>query len=89
MDARYGTSKGGLLRGLGDGDKPGILPLENRVRIGPLRPSTCQSVRMDFLAVTPGVHSIDTLTLTDIVSGYAMNLRSVMDVVVHEPHEEE
>jgi hypothetical protein len=41
----------------------------------PLRPSTCQSVRMDFLAVTPGVHSIDTLTLTDIVSGYAMNLR--------------
>ncbi|KZP26559.1 hypothetical protein FIBSPDRAFT_949421, partial [Athelia psychrophila] len=66
-------------------ETPGILPLENRVRIGPLLPSTCQSVRMKFLAVTPGVHSIDTLTLTDIVNGYSMNLRSVMDIVVHEP----
>jgi len=77
-----------LSGGLGNLDTPGILPLENRVRIGPLRPSTCQSVRMDFLAVTPGMHSIDILTLTDVVSGYTMNLRSVMDVVVHEPHEE-
>ncbi|KAJ3879915.1 TRAPP trafficking subunit Trs65-domain-containing protein [Lentinula edodes] len=64
---------------------PGVLPLENRVRIGPLLPSACQSVRMKFLAMSPGVHSIDTLTLTDVESGLAMNLRSVMDVVVHEP----
>ncbi|KAJ3760353.1 TRAPP trafficking subunit Trs65-domain-containing protein [Lentinula raphanica] len=64
---------------------PGVLPLENRVRIGPLLPSACQSVRMKFLAVSPGVHSIDTLTLTDVESGLTMNLRSVMDVVVHEP----
>ncbi|KAK7446307.1 hypothetical protein VKT23_014513 [Stygiomarasmius scandens] len=63
---------------------PGVLPLENRVRIGPLLPSACQSVRMKFLAVSPGVHAIDTLTLTDIESGFSMNLRSVMDVVVHE-----
>ncbi|KAK2460821.1 hypothetical protein APHAL10511_007291 [Amanita phalloides] len=62
----------------------GILPVDNRVRIGPLLPSACQTVRMRFLAVTPGVHSIDALTLTDIESGHAMNLRSVMDVVVHE-----
>lgn len=41
----------------------------------PLKPSTCQSVRMDFLAITPGVHSVDILTLTDIESGYAVNLR--------------
>ncbi|GJE92801.1 hypothetical protein PsYK624_089580 [Phanerochaete sordida] len=67
------------------GDAPGIVPLANRVRIGPLLPSTCQSVRMDFLALTPGVHSVDTLTLTDIQSGFSMNLRSVMDIVVHEP----
>ncbi|KAJ7639092.1 TRAPP trafficking subunit Trs65-domain-containing protein [Roridomyces roridus] len=64
---------------------PGIVPLDNRVRIGPLLPAACQSVRMEFLAVTPGVHSIDTLTLTDVVSGHSMNLRSVMDIVVHEP----
>lgn len=72
----------------------------------PLRPSTCQSVRMDFLALTPGVHSIETLTLTDVETGYAVNLRcavlsfrnlahadvglhirSVVDIVVHEPLE--
>ncbi|KAJ6515581.1 TRAPP trafficking subunit Trs65-domain-containing protein [Mycena sanguinolenta] len=64
---------------------PGIVPLDNRVRVGPLLPAACQSVRMEFLAVTPGVHSITTLTLTDVESGYSMNLRSVMDIVVHEP----
>ncbi|KAF7352535.1 hypothetical protein MVEN_01218600 [Mycena venus] len=64
---------------------PGIVPLDNRVRIGPLLPAACQSVRMEFLAVTPGVHSITTLTLTDVESGFSMNLRSVMDIVVHEP----
>ncbi|CAL1706026.1 unnamed protein product [Somion occarium] len=68
----------------GEGDAVGIVPLENRVRIGPLLPSTCQSVRMDFLALSPGVHSVDTLTLTDIQTGYTMNLRSVLDVVIHE-----
>ncbi|CAK5275359.1 unnamed protein product [Mycena citricolor] len=67
---------------------PGIVPLDNRVRIGPLLPAACQSVRMEFLAVTPGVHPIDTLTLTDVVSGYSLNLRSVMDIVVHEPDDE-
>jgi len=68
---------------------PGILPLQNRVRVGPLKPSTCQSVRMDFLAVSPGVHSVDLLTLTDVETAYAVNLRSVMDVVVHERTVEE
>jgi hypothetical protein len=43
----------------------------------PLRPTACQSVRMDFLAVLPGVHSIDTLTLTDTESGFSINLRYV------------
>ncbi|KII92192.1 hypothetical protein PLICRDRAFT_36980 [Plicaturopsis crispa FD-325 SS-3] len=69
------------------GAGPGLLPLENRVRVGPLQPSTCQSVRMEFLALTPGVHSIDTLTLTDIQSGFSMNLRSVIDIVVHESND--
>ncbi|KAF9477650.1 hypothetical protein BDN70DRAFT_837474 [Pholiota conissans] len=64
---------------------PGVLPLESRIRIGPLRPSACQSVRLDFLAVSPGVHAIDTLTLTDIETGFSTNLRSVLDIVVHDP----
>jgi len=81
------ASFGGQAGKKGVDDSYGVVPLENRVRVGPLLPSTCQSVRMDFLALSPGVHSIDTLTLTDVYSGYSMNLRSVIDVVVHE-HEE-
>lgn len=53
----------------------GIVPLENHLRIGPLRPGTCQSVRMQFLALRPGVHLISTLTLTDIEFEYSINLR--------------
>lgn len=49
----------------------------------PLRPTACQSVRMDFLAVLPGVHSIDTLTLTDTESGFSMNLRYVFVSFYH------
>ncbi|KAF5350617.1 hypothetical protein D9756_008634 [Leucocoprinus leucothites] len=56
---------------------PGIMPMEGRVRIGPLLPSACQSVRMEFLAVSPGVHSIKALTLTDIESGHSINLRVI------------
>ncbi|TFY55917.1 hypothetical protein EVG20_g9138 [Dentipellis fragilis] len=78
---RQQQGKGERVRG------PGFVPLENRVRVGPLRPATCQSVRMDFLALTPGLHTIDTLTLTDVETGFSMNLRSVMDIVVHETHE--
>ncbi|KAF8868627.1 hypothetical protein BD779DRAFT_1593722 [Infundibulicybe gibba] len=70
-DARH--SRG---QGAGGGGNPGVISLDNRVRVGPLRPSR---------ASRPGVHSIDTLTLTDIESGFSMNLRSVMDVVVHDP----
>ncbi|TDL28686.1 hypothetical protein BD410DRAFT_712172 [Rickenella mellea] len=58
-------------------ENPGFIPLENRIRIGPLRPSTCQSTRMRFLAMTPGLHSIDTLILTDVETGIATNLRFV------------
>ncbi|KAG7451363.1 uncharacterized protein BT62DRAFT_882978 [Guyanagaster necrorhizus] len=56
----------------------GILPLENRVRIGPLLPTACQSVRMKFLALTSGIHTIDVLTLTDVESGFSTNLRRVL-----------
>lgn len=30
---------------------------------------------MNFVAISPGVHSIDTLTLTDVESGFSTNLR--------------
>ncbi|KAF9650873.1 hypothetical protein BDM02DRAFT_3092274 [Thelephora ganbajun] len=82
-DSRTSRKAGGQI----GSQRLGVIPLENRVRVGPLRPSTCQSVRMDFLALTPGVHSVDILTLTDVETGYAVNLRSVVDIVVHEPLE--
>ncbi|CAE6496705.1 unnamed protein product [Rhizoctonia solani] len=69
------------------GNTAGILPLENHIRVGPLRPGTCQSVRMRFLAIQPGSHSVDTLTLTDVETGYAINLRDTMNVVVHKREE--
>ncbi|KAK0469510.1 TRAPP trafficking subunit Trs65-domain-containing protein [Desarmillaria tabescens] len=55
----------------------GVLPLENRVRIGPLLPTACQSVRMKFLALAPGVHTIEILTLTDTESGFSTDLKHV------------
>lgn len=70
------------------GGKAGILPLENHIRVGPLRPGTCQSVRMRFLAIQPGSHSVDTLTLTDVETGYAINLRDTVHVVVHRREEQ-
>ena len=60
---------------------PGCYPWEYSLTTvdRPLLPSTCQSVRMDFLALAPGVHSIDTLTLTDIQSEVTMNLKYVVN----------
>ncbi|RDX41033.1 hypothetical protein OH76DRAFT_1459295 [Lentinus brumalis] len=71
--------------GKGDVRPPGIFPLENRVWIGPLSPSTCQSVQMDFLALALGVHSIGVLTLTDIQSGVTMHLRNIIDIIGLDP----
>ncbi|KIY74433.1 hypothetical protein CYLTODRAFT_333954, partial [Cylindrobasidium torrendii FP15055 ss-10] len=56
----------------------GLLPLDNRVRIGPLQSTACQSVRMRFMALRPGVHSIDLLVLTDVESGASTSLRCVV-----------
>ncbi|CAG8684573.1 13360_t:CDS:2, partial [Acaulospora colombiana] len=41
----------------------------------PLRPETCQSVRMQFIALRPGLHSVDTLTITDTEAEFSLNLR--------------
>lgn len=43
----------------------------------PLLPNACQSVRMKFLAILPGLHSIDVLTLTDVQSGFVVNMRYI------------
>ena len=48
----------------------------------PLRPATCQSVRMSFLALAPGVHTIEALTLTDIETQHALTLRCASSLLV-------
>ncbi|KAF8310927.1 hypothetical protein DL93DRAFT_2083839 [Clavulina sp. PMI_390] len=63
----------------------GLMPLENRIRVGPLLPGACQSVQMQILALSPGVHMIDAMTLTDVATSYTVNMRSVMTVVISEP----
>ncbi|KAG9012542.1 hypothetical protein FRB90_006645 [Tulasnella sp. 427] len=62
----------------------GVMALENYTNIGPLQPDSCQSVRMKFVALRSGVHSIDALNVRDVESNKSTNLRSVMHVVVHE-----
>lgn len=63
-----------------------------RLRVySPLRSSTCQSVRMRFLALKPGVHSVEVLTLTDVQTGFTMNLRWVLTMLplVQPAHEDD
>ncbi|KAF8331307.1 uncharacterized protein EI90DRAFT_3123467 [Cantharellus anzutake] len=55
-----------------------LMPLDNKIRVGPLLPGGCQSVRMHILALEPGIHLIDSLTLTDVFHRYTVKLRSVV-----------
>jgi hypothetical protein len=41
----------------------------------PLRSATCQSVRMTFLALVPGIHTIGALILTDTETQHSLTLR--------------
>jgi hypothetical protein len=41
----------------------------------PLRPTTCQSVKMAFLALLPGVHTIESVILTDTDTQHALTLK--------------
>ncbi|KAK4706128.1 hypothetical protein P7C70_g87, partial [Phenoliferia sp. Uapishka_3] len=59
-----------------------IVPLENDVRIGPMAPQTCASVRLRFLAIRPGAHTLQELRLVDMSNGYEVRLRTPMQVQV-------
>ncbi|KAL7411827.1 TRAPP trafficking subunit Trs65-domain-containing protein [Mrakia frigida] len=60
-----------------------LIPLENHIRVGPLLPATSQSVRMRFMALEEGVWEVETLQITGVGEGFAINLKSVCNVVVH------
>ncbi|CAJ0752050.1 5464_t:CDS:10 [Entrophospora sp. SA101] len=59
-----------------------VICLENNVRIGPLNPSTCESVTLHFIAVKESLHSIELIQLVDDDTGFITNLRNVLDVYV-------
>lgn len=48
----------------------------------PLQPGTCQSARIKFLALGPGVHSVGELEITDMTTGQQTRLRNVLNLVV-------
>lgn len=48
----------------------------------PLAPNTCASVRMRFLAVRPGVHTLDELRLVDLATGRETKLKKPLAIVV-------
>jgi hypothetical protein len=48
----------------------------------PLAPNTCASVRLRFLAIRPGAHTLDELRLVDLGTGLETRLRNPLSVVV-------
>ncbi|CAG8571871.1 25017_t:CDS:2 [Cetraspora pellucida] len=62
-----------------------IICLENNVRIGPLNPSTCESVALHFIAIKESMHIIDLVQLVDNDTGFITNLRNVLEIYVTKP----
>ncbi|KZV61895.1 hypothetical protein PENSPDRAFT_759105 [Peniophora sp. CONT] len=67
-----------------DVEQPGIVPLDNRVRVGPLRPGAVQSTTLSFRALRPGMHALDALILADVETGAVVVCRKVCMVYVWE-----
>ncbi|CAG8731072.1 1732_t:CDS:2, partial [Acaulospora morrowiae] len=59
-----------------------IVCLENNVRIGPLNPSTCESISLHFIAIKDSMHVIDLVQLVDNDTGFITNLRNVLEIYV-------
>ncbi|RIA79575.1 TRAPP trafficking subunit Trs65-domain-containing protein [Glomus cerebriforme] len=59
-----------------------IVCLENNVRIGPLHPSTCESVALHFIAIKESLHMIELVQLVDNDTGFITNLRNVLEIHV-------
>ncbi|CAG8514819.1 10100_t:CDS:2 [Acaulospora colombiana] len=60
----------------------GIICLNNNIQIGPLRPSTCESVSLHFIAMKESLHPIELIQLIDAETGYITNLRNTLEILV-------
>ncbi|KAK4046929.1 hypothetical protein OIV83_005720 [Microbotryomycetes sp. JL201] len=58
-----------------------LIALENDVRIGPLAPNSCASVRLRFLAIRPGAHVLDELRVIDVATGLETRLKEPLWVI--------
>ncbi|RCH91389.1 hypothetical protein CU098_004319 [Rhizopus stolonifer] len=59
-----------------------VICLENNIKLSPLGPSTSQSVDIEFIAVKEKLHTIDLVQLVDQDTGFATNLRHVLEIYV-------
>ncbi|KAK4048988.1 hypothetical protein OIO90_005623 [Microbotryomycetes sp. JL221] len=65
-----------------DDSMASLVALENDVRIGPLLPNSCASVRLRFLAIRPGSHALEQLRVVDVATGLETRLRQPLWVTV-------
>lgn len=60
----------------------GLVSLVNDVKIGPLPPGACAQVELPVLALAPGVHSLDNVTLVDLVTSDGHDCKKLIKLVV-------
>jgi hypothetical protein len=63
----------------------GIISLVNDVKIGPMQPNSCAEVEISLLALVPGIHTLDNVTLVDLVTSDGYDCRRIIKVVVEDP----
>ncbi|WVQ79410.1 hypothetical protein IAT38_001507 [Cryptococcus sp. DSM 104549] len=61
---------------------PGLIPLENDIRCGPLLPGASLAARIRFMALRDGVHRVDKLRVIGVGDEVDFTMSPVIDVVV-------
>ncbi|KAI9209355.1 TRAPP trafficking subunit Trs65-domain-containing protein [Polychytrium aggregatum] len=59
-----------------------LVCLESEVKLGPLRPNTCQSVYLHFIATKGNFHTLETIQVLDRDSGKIEELKNVLQIYV-------
>ena len=70
-----------MQRGSGLEEAP-VASLSADARVGPLAPGSCHAVDPRFLALRPGVHSLDAVRVVDVGSNEHVDVRELPVVVV-------
>ncbi|KAF0473749.1 TRAPP trafficking subunit Trs65-domain-containing protein [Gigaspora margarita] len=59
-----------------------LVCLENNVCTRPIRPLTCETVSIRFIAMKESLHVIDLVQLVNIDTGFVTNLRNVLEILI-------